>query len=92
MAMKMLNFRTSFQNWTVNRNFFVCLFFRQAGGPVDVGPEFQKDMNESLARLQRMYGEGDLTKFPEFKFEGELTTLLNFWLEESSCSPTDLYS
>jgi len=54
------------------------LLFRQAGGPVDVGPEFQKDMNESLARLQRMYGEGDLTKFPEFKFEGELTTLLNF--------------
>uniref|UniRef100_A0A8B9DY08 ATP synthase-coupling factor 6, mitochondrial n=1 Tax=Anser cygnoides TaxID=8845 RepID=A0A8B9DY08_ANSCY len=51
---------------------------KQAGGPVDVGPEFQKDMNESLARLQRMYGEGDLTKFPEFKFEGELTILLNF--------------
>uniref|UniRef100_A0A8B9RVK5 ATP synthase peripheral stalk subunit F6, mitochondrial n=1 Tax=Accipiter nisus TaxID=211598 RepID=A0A8B9RVK5_9AVES len=42
---------------------------KQAGGPVDVGPEFQKDMNESLARLQRAYGEGDLTKFPEFKFE-----------------------
>ncbi|KAM6145013.1 LOW QUALITY PROTEIN: ATP synthase peripheral stalk subunit F6, mitochondrial [Phoenicopterus ruber ruber] len=42
---------------------------KQAGGPVDAGPEFQKDMNESLARLQRMYGEGDLTKFPEFKFE-----------------------
>ncbi|NWX88286.1 ATP5J factor, partial [Nothoprocta pentlandii] len=42
---------------------------KQAGGPVDVGPDFQKDMNESLTRLQRMYGEGDLTKFPEFKFE-----------------------
>ncbi|NXY80931.1 ATP5J factor, partial [Alcedo cyanopectus] len=42
---------------------------KQAGGPVDAGPEFQKDMNESLARLQRAYGEGDLTKFPEFKFE-----------------------
>ncbi|KAM8821270.1 ATP synthase peripheral stalk subunit F6, mitochondrial [Eudromia elegans] len=42
---------------------------KQSGGPVDVGPEFQKDMNESLARLQRMYGEGDLTKFPEFKFD-----------------------
>ncbi|NXL93622.1 ATP5J factor, partial [Alectura lathami] len=42
---------------------------KQAGGPVDVGPEFQKEMNESLTRLQRMYGEGDLTKFPEFKFE-----------------------
>ncbi|NXC44104.1 ATP5J factor, partial [Penelope pileata] len=42
---------------------------KQAGGPIDVGPEFQKEMNESLARLERMYGGGDLTKFPEFKFE-----------------------
>ncbi|KAM9566503.1 ATP synthase peripheral stalk subunit F6, mitochondrial isoform 1-T4 [Guaruba guarouba] len=42
---------------------------KQAGGPVDAGPEFQKEMNESLARLQRAYGGGDLTKFPEFKFE-----------------------
>lgn len=53
------------------------MFIRQAGGPVDAGPDFQKDMNESLARLQRAYGEGDLTKFPEFKFEGELTILPN---------------
>lgn len=53
------------------------MFIRQAGGPIDAGPDFQKDMNESLARLQRAYGEGDLTKFPEFKFEGELTILLN---------------
>ncbi|NXS96988.1 ATP5J factor, partial [Jacana jacana] len=42
---------------------------KQAGGPVDAGPEFQKELTESLARLQRAYGEGDLTKFPEFKFE-----------------------
>ncbi|NWH66956.1 ATP5J factor, partial [Geococcyx californianus] len=42
---------------------------KQAGGPVDAGPEFQREINESLARLQRAYGEGDLTKFPEFKFE-----------------------
>ncbi|NWX22600.1 ATP5J factor, partial [Aegotheles bennettii] len=42
---------------------------KQAGGPVDAGPEFQKDMNEALARLQRAYGEGDLTKFPDFKFQ-----------------------
>ncbi|KFU87958.1 hypothetical protein M959_05432 [Chaetura pelagica] len=42
---------------------------KQAGGPVDAGPEFQKDMTEALARLQRAYGEGDLTKFPEFKFQ-----------------------
>ncbi|NXK05348.1 ATP5J factor, partial [Herpetotheres cachinnans] len=42
---------------------------KQAGGPVDAGPEFHKDLDESLARLQRTYGGGDLTKFPEFKFE-----------------------
>lgn len=53
------------------------MFIRQAGGPVDAGPDFQKDLNESLSRLQRAYGEGDLTKFPEFKFEGELMILLN---------------
>lgn len=53
------------------------MFSRQAGGPVDAGPDFQKDMNESLARLQRAYGERDLTKFPDFKFEGELTILPN---------------
>ncbi|NXY47286.1 ATP5J factor, partial [Ceuthmochares aereus] len=42
---------------------------KKAGGSVDTGPEFEKELKESLARLQRAYGEGDLTKFPEFKFE-----------------------
>ncbi|XP_053561979.1 ATP synthase-coupling factor 6, mitochondrial [Bombina bombina] len=39
------------------------------GGPVDAGAEYQKDLNEDILKLQRLYGGGDLTKFPEFKFE-----------------------
>ncbi|KAM4795498.1 ATP synthase peripheral stalk subunit F6, mitochondrial [Rhinophrynus dorsalis] len=42
---------------------------QKAGGPVDAGPEYQKDMNEDINKLQRLYGGGDLTKFPDFKFE-----------------------
>lgn len=40
-----------------------------------MSPEYQKDMNEEIMKLQRLYGGGDLTKFPDFKFEGESTVL-----------------
>ncbi|XP_016346626.1 uncharacterized protein LOC107692179 [Sinocyclocheilus anshuiensis] len=39
-----------------------------SGGPVDAGPEYEKALSEELTKLQRLYGSGDLTKFPEFKF------------------------
>ncbi|XP_048052368.1 uncharacterized protein si:dkey-22n8.3 isoform X2 [Megalobrama amblycephala] len=39
-----------------------------SGGPVDAGPEYEKAFNEELTKLQRLYGGGDLSKFPEFKF------------------------
>ncbi|XP_029435132.1 ATP synthase-coupling factor 6, mitochondrial [Rhinatrema bivittatum] len=42
---------------------------QKAGGPVEAGPEFQKEMTEEIAKLQRQYGGGDLTLFPTFKFE-----------------------
>ncbi|NP_001079926.1 ATP synthase peripheral stalk subunit F6 L homeolog [Xenopus laevis] len=42
---------------------------QKAAGPVDAGPEYQKEMNEDISKLQRLYGGGDLTKFPDFKFE-----------------------
>ncbi|XP_062982806.1 ATP synthase-coupling factor 6, mitochondrial [Elgaria multicarinata webbii] len=42
---------------------------QKAGGLVDAGPEYEKDMSEQIAKLQRLYGGGDLTKFPDFKFE-----------------------
>ncbi|KAJ0009630.1 hypothetical protein NQD34_001332 [Periophthalmus magnuspinnatus] len=41
---------------------------KAAGGIVDAGPSFQKNMNEEVSKLQRLYGGGDLNKFPEFKF------------------------
>ncbi|XP_012712741.2 ATP synthase-coupling factor 6, mitochondrial [Fundulus heteroclitus] len=41
---------------------------KAAGGVVDAGPEFQRNMSEEEAKLQRLYGGGDLTKFPDFKF------------------------
>ncbi|XP_060626462.1 ATP synthase-coupling factor 6, mitochondrial [Anolis sagrei] len=42
---------------------------QKAGGPVDAGPVYEKEMNEQIVKLQRLYGGGDLTKFPDFKFE-----------------------
>ena len=42
---------------------------QKAGGPVDAGPEYEKNMNEQITRLQRVYGGGDMNKFPDFKFE-----------------------
>ncbi|XP_061923718.1 calphotin isoform X2 [Entelurus aequoreus] len=39
-----------------------------SGEPVDAGPEYQKALAEEIAKLQRLYGGGDLTAFPEFKF------------------------
>ncbi|KAG9349682.1 hypothetical protein AGOR_G00064540 [Albula goreensis] len=39
-----------------------------SGGVVDGGPAYQKKVSEEVSRLQRLYGDGDLTKFPAFKF------------------------
>ncbi|XP_076838987.1 ATP synthase peripheral stalk subunit F6, mitochondrial [Brachyhypopomus gauderio] len=41
---------------------------KSTGGVVDAGPSYQKNMTEEIAKLQRLYGGGDLTKFPDFKF------------------------
>ncbi|KAM7407954.1 hypothetical protein PAMA_003612 [Pampus argenteus] len=38
------------------------------GGIVDAGSEYQKALAEEIAKLQKLYGGGDLTSFPEFKF------------------------
>ncbi|ROL45373.1 ATP synthase-coupling factor 6, mitochondrial [Anabarilius grahami] len=42
-----------------------------AGGVVDAGPAYQKNLSEEMTKLQRLYGGGDLTKFPQFSFPGE---------------------
>ncbi|KAK6292555.1 hypothetical protein J4Q44_G00371390 [Coregonus suidteri] len=39
-----------------------------SGGLVDAGPAYEKNLAEELTKLQRLYGGGDLTAFPEFKF------------------------
>ncbi|XP_062865712.1 ATP synthase-coupling factor 6, mitochondrial [Trichomycterus rosablanca] len=41
---------------------------RSGGGVVDAGPSYQKNMTEEITKLQRFFGGGDLTKFPDFKF------------------------
>ncbi|XP_073699232.1 ATP synthase-coupling factor 6, mitochondrial-like [Garra rufa] len=41
---------------------------KAAGGVVDSGPAYQKNLTEEMTKLQRLYGGGDLTKFPQFKF------------------------
>ncbi|XP_063068426.1 ATP synthase-coupling factor 6, mitochondrial [Engraulis encrasicolus] len=41
---------------------------KAAGGVVEGGPGYQKNLSEEVTKLQRLYGTGDLTKFPDFKF------------------------
>ncbi|TMS11883.1 ATP synthase-coupling factor 6, mitochondrial [Larimichthys crocea] len=41
---------------------------KTAGGIVDAGPAYQKNVSEEVTKLQRLYGGGDMTKFPDFKF------------------------
>lgn len=38
---------------------------------MDAGSEYEKALAEEISKLQRLYGGGDLTSFPEFKFTGE---------------------
>lgn len=38
---------------------------------VDAGSEYHRDLADEVAKLQRLFGGGELTSFPEFKFTGE---------------------
>lgn len=49
---------------------------RTAGGIVDAGPAYQKNLSEEVTKLQRLYGGGDFAKFPDFKFSGQLSCLV----------------
>lgn len=44
--------------------------FRTTGGIVDAGPAYQKNLSDEVSKLQRLYGGGDMDKFPDFKFTG----------------------
>ncbi|CAK6962504.1 ATP synthase-coupling factor 6%2C mitochondrial [Scomber scombrus] len=41
---------------------------KASGGIVDGGPSYQKNVSEEVIKLERLYGGGDLAKFPDFKF------------------------
>ncbi|XP_005168047.1 ATP synthase peripheral stalk subunit F6, mitochondrial isoform X2 [Danio rerio] len=41
---------------------------KASGGVVDAGPVYQKNLAEETTKLQRLYGGGDLSKFPQFSF------------------------
>ncbi|XP_067439285.1 ATP synthase-coupling factor 6, mitochondrial [Thunnus thynnus] len=41
---------------------------KASGGIVDAGPAYQKNLSEEVSKLERLYGGGDLAKFPDFKF------------------------
>lgn len=41
---------------------------KASGGVVEAGPAYQKTLNEEISKLERLYGGGDMTKFPDFKF------------------------
>lgn len=49
----------------------LLMYCRATGGLVDAGSDYEKALAEEIAKLQRFYGGGDLTSFPEFKFAGE---------------------
>ncbi|KAJ3584397.1 hypothetical protein NHX12_014892 [Muraenolepis orangiensis] len=40
-----------------------------AGGVVEGGTAYAKNVTEEVTKLQRLYGGGDLAKFPDFKFQ-----------------------
>ncbi|XP_004468732.1 ATP synthase-coupling factor 6, mitochondrial [Dasypus novemcinctus] len=40
-----------------------------SGGPVDIGPEYQQDLDRELFKLKQMYGKADMNTFPNFSFE-----------------------
>ncbi|XP_040041594.1 ATP synthase peripheral stalk subunit F6, mitochondrial [Gasterosteus aculeatus] len=41
---------------------------KSSGGIVDSGPDYQKNLSDEVTKLQRLYGGGDMAKFPEIKF------------------------
>lgn len=44
---------------------------RLNGGLLEAEPDYVKYLSEETAKLQRLYGGGDLSSFPEFTFTGE---------------------
>ncbi|KAL6115425.1 ATP synthase-coupling factor 6, mitochondrial [Pungitius pungitius] len=41
---------------------------KSSGGIVDGGADYQKNLSDEVTKLQRLYGGGDMAKFPDIKF------------------------
>ncbi|XP_062257606.1 uncharacterized abhydrolase domain-containing protein DDB_G0269086 isoform X2 [Platichthys flesus] len=41
---------------------------RSSGGPVEEESDYERHLSEETAKLQRLYGGGDLSSFPQFTF------------------------
>ncbi|XP_055470805.1 ATP synthase-coupling factor 6, mitochondrial [Psammomys obesus] len=48
-----------------------------SAGPVDIGPEYQQELDKELYKLKQMFGKGDMNTFPTFKFEDPKFELLD---------------
>uniref|UniRef100_A0A9L0K5P4 ATP synthase peripheral stalk subunit F6, mitochondrial n=1 Tax=Equus asinus TaxID=9793 RepID=A0A9L0K5P4_EQUAS len=62
-----------------------------SGGPVDIGPEYQQDLERELFKLKQMYGKADMNTFPNFKFEGKSLLIMDSFLWEIILSDEYLY-
>uniref|UniRef100_A0A8D3DHM5 ATP synthase peripheral stalk subunit F6, mitochondrial n=1 Tax=Scophthalmus maximus TaxID=52904 RepID=A0A8D3DHM5_SCOMX len=40
----------------------------RSGEPVEAEPDYERRLSEETAKLQRLYGGGDLSSFPQFTF------------------------
>lgn len=54
----------------------ICFPCRSASGKIQMDAQSQKDFEAESAKLKKLYGGGDLTKFPEFQFKGEISRKL----------------
>ncbi|XP_071958066.1 ATP synthase-coupling factor 6, mitochondrial-like [Antedon mediterranea] len=42
---------------------------KSSGGMIDPNPQILKEIEQETSKLNRMYGGGDMTQFPDFNFK-----------------------
>lgn len=52
-------------------NYVIFSSLRINGAPLEAEPDYEKHLSQETAKLQRLYGGGDFSSFPEFTFTGE---------------------
>lgn len=48
---------------------------RLTGGPAEADPGYRRSRSEETVKLQKLYGGGDLSSFPQFTFTGEYSVV-----------------